>query len=237
MEEVYPTPAERKKLGSVVGGGASVEIVAGLAAMTLAILGLAGVLTFYMLAIGMIVAGAALFMDGILVGGAYRELQNAHSVHAGKNDLVQVRTGLSAQALGGAIAAVIGILALVGFFSATWTAIAVLVLGTALLIGAMTHDELDWSALEFHHSTSPRPAFRRTMRLAAFGGACVAFLGVLSLISIAGTTTTWFPFRLTLVALLAVGLAELLDGSAVLGRIATKAPVPDSREYGARGFP
>src|SRR5690242_12601250 len=41
MEETYPTPAERRRLGSVVGGGASVELLAGLAAVTLAILGLA----------------------------------------------------------------------------------------------------------------------------------------------------------------------------------------------------
>jgi hypothetical protein len=236
MEETYPTPAERKRLGTVVGGGASVEVLAGLAAVTLAILGLAGVLSFHTLTIAMIVAGAALFVDGILVGGAYREVQHAHRVREGRDDVVPIRTGLSAQALGGAIAVVLGILALAGFFSATWTAIAVVVLGTALLVGTLTHGELDWSAFELHHSASPRPAFRRTVRIAAFGAAGVMFLGVLSLAAIAGPTGR-MPFRLILVALLCVGIVELMDGAMVLGRIATKPAVPDVRNHRARGFP
>jgi hypothetical protein len=244
MEATYPTPAghERKRLASVVGGGASIEVLAGLAAVTLAILGLAGVLSFYTLTIAMIVAGAALFIDGLLVGGAYRELRHAHEVHERRSDLVQVRTGLTAQALGGAVVVLLGILALLGSFTATWTAIAIIVLGAALLIGAMTHAELEWGAVALHDANdSSRSAatrtLRRTERIAAFGGAIVVFLGILSLVAIAGTTT-WLAFRLILVALLCVGIAELLDGAAVIGRIATKPAGPrDVREHGVSGMP
>jgi hypothetical protein len=239
MEETGPTSAERKRLGAIVGGGASVEAIAGLAAVTLAVLGLAGVLSFYTLTIAMIVAGAALFVDGILVGGAYRELERAHEVHEGKNALVKVRTGLSAQAIGGAIAVVVGFLGLVGAFSAIWTALAVIVLGAALLVGAMTHDELDWSRVALRDTgASARPIYRRTMRIAAVGAACVMFLGVLSLAAIAGPTGVG-PFTLILIALLGIGLAEILDGSAVLGRIAAKpaVPVPGIPDHQVSGLP
>ncbi|HVW29776.1 MAG TPA: hypothetical protein VHC69_30640 [Polyangiaceae bacterium] len=240
MAETYPTSVgrERNKLGAVVGGGASVEAIAGLAAVTLAVLALAGVLSFYMLTIAMIVAGAALLVDGISVGAAYRELRRAHAVQEGKRDLVPVSTGLSAQVLGGAIAVIVGILGLLGSFSATMTAIAVIVLGTALLVGAMTHDELDWSALALHDpSASARPAIRRTLRIAEFSAAIVVFLGVLSLVAIAGPTGG-APFTLILIALLGIGIAEFLDGSAVLGRIAAKPPRPrDIRDHQVRGLP
>jgi hypothetical protein len=235
MEATYPTPTERKRLGAVVGGGASLEAIAGLAVATLAILGLARVLSFYTLTIAMIVAGAALFIDGILVGGAYRELQRAQTVHDGKYDQIDVMRGFGAQVLGGAIAVIVGIMALGGAFSATWAAIAVILLGTALLIGALTHGELDWSVLELRPSASSRRVFRRAVRLAASMGACVVFLGVLSLIAIAGPTGG-APFGLILVALLALGLAEALDGSAVLGRIATKPADPDLREHKLSGL-
>lgn len=244
MQATYPTPTghERKRLASVVGGGAGIEVIAGLAAVTLAILGLAGVLSFYTLTIAMIVAGAALFVDGILVGGAYRELRHAHEVREGKNDLVQVRTGLTAQAVGGAVVVLLGILALLGSFTATWTAIAIIVLGTALLLGAMTHAEQDWSAVALHDaSDASRSAatrsLRRTERVAMFGAGIVVFLGVLSLVAITGPTT-WLAFRLILVALLCVGIVELLDGAAVIGRIAARPAGPrDVREHGVSGMP
>jgi len=240
MEQLYSTQArhERNRLGAIVGGGASIEAIAGLAAVALVVLAFAGVLTFYMLTIAMIVTGAALLIDGVLVGAAYRELERDHRVREGKNDLVRVRTGLSAQALGGASAVVLGVLGLLGSFTATWTAIAVILLGTAMLMGALTHDELDWSPLALHDPTSSaRPVVRRTLRLAAFGGAVVVFFGVLSLAAIAGPTGR-APFRLVLVALLVVGIAEFLDGSAVLGRVAMKpAGPPDPRDHGVSGLP
>jgi hypothetical protein len=245
MEETYPTPPEherRRQLAAVVGGGTSAEAIAGIAVVTLAILGLARVLTFHTLMIGIIVAGAALFIDAVLVGGAYRELQRGYGLHEETNPVVPMRTGVGVQALGGAIAVVLGILALLGSFSATWTAMAVIVLGTALLIGTLTHGEVDWSPFALRDpAASSRPAatraLRRTERVAAFAGAIVIFFGVLSLVAIAGPTSM-MPFRLMLVALLGVGIAEFLDGSAVLGRLATKAAGPrDPREHGVSGMP
>lgn len=240
MAERYPTSVEheRHRLGAVVGGGASLEAIAGIAAVTLAVVALAGVLPFYMLTIALIVAGAALLVDGFTVGAAYRELRRARDVPEGKRDLVPVSTGLSAQVLGGAIAVIVGILALTGTFSATGTAITIIVLGTALLVGAMTHEEVDWSPLALHdHSASPRPAFRRTLRIAEFGGGIVVFLGVLSLVAIAGPTGS-APFSLILVALLGIGIVEFLDGSAVLGRIARRpAAPPDIRDHRVTGLP
>src|ERR1041384_1873560 len=106
-----PTERERRRLGLVVSGGTTAEAVAGLGAATLGVLGLAGVLPFYMLTIGIIVAGAALFIEGVSVGGAYAKLHHDVVMNTEADDQVEASTGLSVQVLGGAVAIVLGILA------------------------------------------------------------------------------------------------------------------------------
>jgi hypothetical protein len=222
-----PTERERKRLGYLVGGGTTAEAIAGVGAATLAILGLAGILPFYMLMIGIIAAGAALFIEGVSVGGAYAKLHNEQVLYTEAEDQLGTSTGLSVQVLGGATAIVLGILGLVGLFPGTLAAIAVIALGAALLLGGPARAELNWSALELRHaSNSSRvlatQAVHGASGILALVGLGAVVLGILALVATAPPASATAS-TLVLVAVLAIGAAELLGGSSILGRIAVGA--------------
>lgn len=211
-----PTPtADQTKLSTAVGGGTTAEAVAGLAAGTLAILGLAGVLPFYMTTIGIIAAGAALFIEGATVAGAYAKLSYDATIPEAQQ--LEVGGGFGAQGIGGAAAVVLGILSLVGILPQILVPISAMVLGAALLLGGAARPELNFAQLGVrggspHARYLAHQAIIGTSGVLALVGIGALVLGILALVQ--GPT-----FELSLIAILAVGAAELFGGSAMLGRL------------------
>jgi hypothetical protein len=195
----------------VVSGGTSLEAIAGVGTVVLAVLGLAGVLPVYLTAIAAIVAAAGL----LLGGGAGASRLHYLRAHAASNaTFAELSSGISAEFVGGFAGIVLGILALIGILPAVLLPVAVLTLGGSLLIGAGATSRLNrFAALGPDQSDMDVYA-----REAAAAGAQVLVglgalaLGVLALVGIASMT-------LTLVALLAIGAATFLSGATLTGRL------------------
>lgn len=211
--------SERKKIEGKVASGTTAEMLAGLAAATLAILGLVDIFPHYMVSIGVIAAGAALFIEGLSIGSAYSRMVGDGDPVSDTAREVEVGSGFSAQGLGGAAAIVLGILSLIGMMPENLLPIAVMLLGAALLLGGPARTGLALSILSHHgaslharHSASQVAA--GTAGILSLVGIGALVLGILALADVG----EW-P-ELTLIALLSVGAAEVLGGSAVLGRSA-----------------
>jgi len=217
-QPLHPEGSERRKLETAVGGGTTAETLAGLGAGTLAIIGLAGILPVYMTSVGVIAAGGALFIEGLAVAGAHAKIESEQEAATGRAEELAVGGGFGAQSLGGAAAVVLGILALTGIMPGTLLPVAVMVLGAALLLGGPARAEFRWSALERYGASSralhvANQAIRGATGLLSIVGIGAIVLGILAL-------TRTGPARvMTLVALLAVASAEVIGGSAMLGRL------------------
>ena len=217
---------ERRKFDTTVGGGTAVEALVGLGAGILAVLGLAGILPFYMLSIGIIAAGVALFLEGVSVRTAYAKLSESYGVRTRVTDGAEVAGGFGAQSLCGGAAIVLGILALVGVLPGVLLAVGIMALGAGMLLGGPARAELEWSEVELHHSTDrsrriASQAVHGSVGMLALFGIGAFILGILALALQTGSPS--LAGTLLLVGLLAVGATELLSGSAMLGSAAIAA--------------
>src|ERR1051326_8768338 len=130
-----------------VAGGSAVEAIGALAAIALAIVGLAGILSTTVAAIATIILGAAILTQG----GAF----DASSSVSGAGFEAQGReSGSSASFLGGVAGIVLGILALLNIEAPTLLAVAVIVFGAAFLLsgGSWSVTGAQGSVSEFGHS-------------------------------------------------------------------------------------
>lgn len=198
----------------VIAGGSMAEGIAGIAAVVLGIIGLAGVLRMPLLAVGTIAAGAALLFEGAAVSARYRDLL-AH-VSSGHNAL-EVGGGMSAESIGGAAGIALGVLALVGVASGVLVSTAAIVFGAAILLGTGVTSRLNSIEVESSGEHPTARAVAHEAMSAASGvqvlvGLGAAALGILALLGIA-------PLTLTLTAVLIVGFALMLSGSAVSARM------------------
>src|ERR1041385_689615 len=117
---------------AVTAGGSMFEALAAIGAIVLAILGLTEVLPKYMAAIGTIVVGAALFLEGSALGIR----ANAAAGQGVQHNLLGGAAG--AEVFGGAVGILLGILALFGVSETVLLPAAVIVFGASLLVSAMT---------------------------------------------------------------------------------------------------
>lgn len=197
------------------------EIVAALATVVLTILGLAHVVSEYLVAIATIVFGATLLLHGSAVIAEYARANTRAATTA--PSVVQTGDGgLSVVLLAGAAGIVLGILAILGISTHELTAIAVIAFGAALILGASLTLRVHLLRL------SSAIADERTQRLGSealasdllsstagiFGltGLAAIVLGILALAGFA-------PVVLVLIALLVLGSVTALvqiDLSSVL---------------------
>lgn len=207
-----------KRTLQFVGGGTTAEAIAGAGGIVLAILALAAVLPYYLMAISSIVLGGGLILKGGALAARAKEL--AHRTAHRKGERGAFVGGVSAEVLGGIAGVVLGILALIGIAPVTLCAIAVIVFGGVLLFGATTVEEFtDYEPYYYEHdfdSHHDRKVADSVVHSAAgaqglIGMGAVA-LGILALLEIQ-------PLTLTLVGFLCVGAALLLAGGAVGGRV------------------
>ena len=208
-------PQESGHLTAGLTGGSSMFLtIGGAAAIVLTILGLANLYPNYMAAISVIAIGGVMALQGISLGSRYSRLV---AETGGRHGASEIGGGLTAEFIAGSAGVALGILSLLGLDATVLTPIAVIVLGSGMLIGAGVPARLAHLAAG---SSSSHPQLQQVFSEAimASSGADVLVGGgavVLGIIALVGE----IPLTLTLVALLAMGAATLMTGTAVAGKI------------------
>lgn len=199
---------ERGSLG-VYGGNAMFQTIGGATAVVLSILGLANLYPEYMVAVSTIAIGGVLAMQGAALGSRYTRFVAETGTRHGASE---IGTGLTAEFIAGSAAVALGILSLLGLDPKVLTPVAVIVLGSGMLIGAGVPGRIAHLAAGSQHSEH----FAGEALMAGAGaevlvGGAAVVLGIIALVGA-------IPITLTLVALLAMGAATLMTGMALAGK-------------------
>ncbi len=197
-------------------GGAGAEVVRGIGAVVLSIVGLANVVPELMVSIAGIVIGAAFVLEGAVIAAEYSRLLSTADASAQRSSEVG---GLTIEMLAGLVGIVLGVLSIIGIDPPVLMACSAIVFGSALVLSSGAIARLN----DFKTQATPAGAalppaqtvVQEAMAAAAgaqvFTGLAAIVLGILALVNIS-------PPTLTLVALLAVGATILLRGSAIGSR-------------------
>jgi hypothetical protein len=206
---------EKEKTAKALFGGSLVEIIAGGAALIVAILGLAGMLSEVLLAVAAIAVSVSMLFEGGAIAARFSKLLSETS--EGRLDAVKLEAGTSAESVGGVVGLALGILALLGITPLVLVAIAAIVLGGALIVGTGVKTNLNRLEISqtgeqenveqiAHHALSSAAGVQLLIGLGAVA------LGILSLVGIE-------PVVLALVAMLALATSILFSGTAISGRM------------------
>jgi len=209
MSLTYP----ERLIGQNAAYGGFVDAAGGIASVVLAVVGLAGTASETMVAIAVIIFGAALLIQGGTLLSEYARIMfpsGSGSAAAGEFG----GGSLSAVFLAGAAGIVLGILALLGLSPPILTAAAIIAFGAALVLSSNSVWHLHMlkrSALTARKEVGGNEILANEM---AFGSASLQALAglagvVLGIIGLAGSHTV----TLTLIALLALGGTLILTGS------------------------
>ncbi len=212
-----PPPVEREeeKSAEVVAGGSLTEAVAGVAAVVLAILGLAGLFPVYMLAVATIAVGVALLFEGGAIAARYSRL--LYETAGARFPTAELGGGMGVEILGGIAGIVLGILALLGLVSLTLASVAAIVFGATLLLSSGTTTRLNCLVIDGYGWADTTRRVAREAVLAAAGVQVLVGLagGILGLLSLLGL----YSLDLALVAMLCLGASVLLTGAALSTRM------------------
>lgn len=194
-----------------LGGGSLAESLLGAAAMVLAIVALSGIEVIYLGAIATIAMGAALLFEGAAIAAEYSRLVS--SVQGDTMSRMELGGGVTAESLGGIAGVALGVLAVLHVAPMTLLAVAVIVFGGTLIVATGANLRLKDLRLDGRHLD---PRAHRTIRafVAATSGTQVLVgIGaiVLGIIALQGIV----PLTMVGVALLGLGAAVLLSGSAL----------------------
>jgi hypothetical protein len=195
----------RRFLAELAAGSTS-EAIAGCGAAVLAIIGLAHIVPFYMMAIGVIVLGVAFMFESGVVMAEFSE----HVHEEGAFHKAEVGGGVSAEMLGGLAGIVLGILALIGLAPQILCSVAVLVFGGCMLVGAAgTARAREMGPVgESRSFEVGREATMAASGAEGLVGLAAIVLGILAVCQIGAQP-------LTLIAILVLGAGLLLSGSAM----------------------
>jgi len=190
-------------LSSEATGRSVAEAIGGIAAVILAVIGLAGILSNLLAAIATIVIGAGVLVEGWAIGASCRQL-SATSV--AREHTAGFGGALTAEFLGGIAGIVLGILALFRMFPDTLLAVALLVFGATLLLGSLAASQLYWRSSALAQSGTE--AWAAATFPVAFSGQLLVGLGavVLGILAVLGLA----PMTLILVGLLSLAAVMLL---------------------------
>ncbi|GIW05093.1 MAG: hypothetical protein KatS3mg059_1713 [Thermomicrobiales bacterium] len=175
-------------------GGGMIEALAGLGVIILAVLGLAGLLEQTLAAVATIVLGVAFLALGAVVVAWYATAEGAPT------------SGVAIELLGGLIAIILGILALLDVVPLVLVAVAIVVLGASLLLGSSVMRRAVATAGQ------AQEAVLATASAQALIGAAAIVLGVLALVGIQREI-------LILSALLALGAGVLMGSVAATTKL------------------
>lgn len=220
--EHHPPPiierGVRRDTAKVLAGGSSVEGLAGAGAVTLSILGLAGVLPVYMVTIATIAVGVGLLLEGATIASRTSEILSR--LGDTRTEEIELMGGVSVEFVGGAAGIVLGILSLLGVATMVLVASAALIFGGTLLLSTGTRAALNRAlAQAAAGGAGTQHAMQEAMSASAGSraliGIATAVLGLLVLADVGA------PLVLALVAMLGTGASILLSGSTLSGRVAT----------------
>lgn len=186
-------------------GTSITEGVGAVATIALAVIGLCGLWVNNLAAIATIVIGAVILMEGGTVTAAFRRL-NYQGVS--ENQVRELGAGVTAEFFGGLAGIILGIVSLfqVMPYNFILLGVAVLVYGTALLLGGGTVSNLG-SAFQTQSQTATS-----VVSMGAGGhmfiGLAAVVLGILAIIGLA-------PWTLILAGLLSLGASALFAGPVI----------------------
>jgi hypothetical protein len=216
VEAISTEPVqERQRSIKVVAGGSITEAICGAATVVLAIIGLTGggSLPGYTASIATIVFGVALLAQGGSTAARYQQLLR-ETVPAEWETRTEIGGGMGAEMLGGAAGVVLGVLGLLGLGTAALIPIAVIVFGGTLLLGSAA--TADIGSLGAVGSERYAHVARQASVAASGTQVLVGVAGVvLGIIALIGVDTA----IVSLVALLVMGAAGLLTGTALSSRM------------------
>lgn len=203
---------ERRRAMRAASSGSIMEGVVGAGAATLAILALAGVLPVILVPVAVLAGGAALIFQGLAVTTRLHAIMNLTSDerHPAGGALGE---GLTVELMGGAGAAVLGLLAVIGVGQTILPPIGVIILGATLLTSTNVIAKLNHLAISYsgHHEAAQevaREAVQASLGAQILLGLGAMALGILAIVGVA-------PMALTMIGVLAVGASVLLSGTAL----------------------
>jgi hypothetical protein len=199
-----------------IEGGSTTEAIGGAAAIVLGILGLLGILPISLASVASIAVGAGLIAAGATIAGRYeRALVGTGTEPTASRR--EIAGGLGMEAVAGAAAIVLGILALLGRDSVLLLAVSAIAVGAGLLMASGSMARLE-SLIRWEYARSSEPRSHEVIYASA-GSEVIVGVGaiVLGILAIVG----FDPITLILVAILSIGASLLLSGSSVAGRFFT----------------
>lgn len=203
--------------------GGAMDAIGGIATAVLAIIGLAGWRPELLAGVATIVFGAALLIQGGTLLSEYSQVFTPAGALQTASDAVG-GDGLAALFPVGIAGIVLGILALLGVASYALTSISVIAFGAALMLSAQSVRRLYRMQAESRATSagaySTREFLAGEMAVGSAGIQFVAGLAsvVLGIIAVVMTATVRNEM-LTLVALLVVGVTNIISGSALSGLV------------------
>jgi hypothetical protein len=207
-----------KSTAQIVTGGSTIELIAGAGAATLGVLGLAGMLPVLFVTISCIAIGGGLMFAGGSIAAKYQDILGSTGGRHETSNLAETGGGISAETIGGAAGAALGILALVGIEPAILTSVAIIVLGGALMFGAgavrrLSDVIIESSGAPAHKQRVASESVKGAAAMQTVCGLAALALGILTLVGIGLQVT------LNLVAVIVLGAGLLLSGMAVGGKM------------------
>lgn len=200
---------------SVASASFAAVLAGGIAAIVLSIIGLSHYAPILMAAIATLALGTAFALNGGLLALGWAHRTQSHA----RGETAEYLGGLSAEAVTGVAAIVLAILALLNVDAAALLPVATLVLGIGAIFGS---GMLAWLN-SANRTTSTR--FGERTDQAQPASAVLAFAAVVEVLAGLGAIALsilaligFLPLELSLVALLALGVANVLCGASVAGR-------------------
>ncbi len=201
--------AKMVRAGSLIGG------IAGAAAVVLAIIGLGNILSTLMNHLSIIALGIAFVCEGGAIATRLSDFLTETS--KGRREVPKLGAGLTIEVVGGVAGLILGIVAILNVIPLLLTPIAVIVYGVTLAFGSGVASWFDslLIARAGEHESYGKVAHEAVMASAGVQLVLGLSAVVLGIISLAGIS----PIVMNLVALLCVGFAELLTGTAISARM------------------
>jgi hypothetical protein len=211
--------SDRRATG-IIAGGATLKTFGGIAVAILAILALIGLIPAVLVAIGGIVFGAAILLEGLSITSQYNQL--AHQIAIDRSERVEVGGSGGVELLVGLAAIALGILSLLGVDASVLIPALIIAGGVGLILSAGSLQRLnDLNLSLFVDSDLGRSIGRNSMMggevAQVLGGLGAVVLGILSLVIIAPTAAEGFG-TLPQVGLLVLGVASAISGAALAGK-------------------
>lgn len=204
---------ENKRLARMVESGSTIDAIGGVAAVVLAVVGLADIASVNMVSIAAIVLGASLLFQGGLMAAEYNEILS----HLEGGPYLEFGGGLGAEGLAGISAIILGVLALFGMDPTALMSVAAIVLGAGLVLSSGVAMRFNSVKIDISEGTAEAKSVAQGALTAAsftqiFVGVGAIILGVLAVIGIN-------PMTLSLISMLSIGASGMLSGGAIFGKM------------------